>query len=336
MSDSHKIPGTQYTPPLSRPPISSGQYGAIKLYAGSASKNLGVEVANCLGLPLGEQNVQKFTNENIFVQLQSSVREQDVYFIQSHASPVNDNIVEQLITLDALKRGSAGRITAVIPYLAYSRTDKKDKPRVPITSRMLADIIQVAGANRYILLDLHAGQIQGFFSVPGDVLTAFYLISDHFKDKKLRNGVVVSADLGFAKNGRNYANRLNMPHAIIEKRRRDGQTEVMSLIGDVDGQDAIIIDDECDTAGSLDNAVETVLKAGARDIYLAFTHPVLSGPAIERLKKMDVKEIVTTNTLPIPPAKRLPNMTVLSVGPLLAEVIRRTHEGQSVGELFGE
>lgn len=336
MNSPRKIPGTQYTPPPDRPPISSNQYGAIKIYAGSASKDLGQEIAGCLGLPLSEQTIEKYTNENIFVQLQSSVREQDVYLVQSHASPVSDNIIEQLITLDTFKRGSAGRITAVIPYLAYARTDKKDKPRVPITSRMLADIIQVAGANRYILLDLHSGQIQGFFSVAGDVLTAFNLIYDYFAEKHLRNCVVVSADLGFAKSGRNYASKLDMPHAIIEKRRRNGKAEVMSLIGEVSGQDAIIIDDECDTAGSLDNAVKTVRDAGARDIYLAFTHPVLSGPAVQRLNDMNVKEIVTTNTLPVPKEKRLPNMTILSVGPFLAEVIRRTHEGKSVGELFGE
>jgi ribose-phosphate pyrophosphokinase len=243
-----------------------------------------------------------------------------------------------LITMDALKRDSAGRITAIIPYFAYGRSDKKDLPRVPITARLITDMIQVAGADRYITIDLHAGQIQGFFSIPGDVLTAFHLISDYFADKQLENTVIVTADLGFAKKGRNYAEELGMPLAFVEKRRMAAkdQTEVMSLIGDVRGMNVILFDDECDTAGSMVNAVKTVRAHGARDVYITFTHAVLSGPAIERLRSLEVKEIVTTNTLNIPPEKRLDNMTVLSVAPLISEVIMRAHEGRSVGELFNE
>jgi len=243
-----------------------------------------------------------------------------------------------LIMLDALKRDSAGRITAVVPYLAYGRSDKKDQPRVPITARLLADMIQLAGADRYLTIDLHAGQVQGFFSIPGDVLTAFHLISDHFADKELTNAAVVSTDLGFAKKARNYAAKLNMPLAFVEKRRTGnrGQSEVMSLIGEVAGMDVVIIDDECLTAGSIVNAVNTVRNNGAKDVYVAFTHAVLAGPAVERLKSLDVKEIVTTNTLPIPESRRLPNMTILSVAPLIGEVITRAHYGRSVGELFNE
>jgi|SRR5581483_635371 ribose-phosphate pyrophosphokinase len=338
MTQQRKVPGTKYVYHDNAINPIPGQYGAVKLYAGSASRELGQEVAAYLNMELSTQDVQRFSNENIFVRLQSSVRGQDVYLIQTMASPVSDNIMELLITLDTLKRDSAGRITAVIPYFSYGRSDKKDQPRVPITARLLADMIQVAGADRYITLDLHAGQIQGFFSIPGDVLTTFHLIGDYFLEKQLENAVVVTADLGFAKKGRNYAEKLNMPLAFVEKRRTGnrGGSQVMSLIGDVRGMDVIIIDDECDTAGSVVNAVNTVREQGARDVYVAFTHPVLSGPAVERLREANIKEIVTTNTLPVPESKRLPNMRVLSVAPLIAEVILRAHEGRSVGELFNE
>jgi ribose-phosphate pyrophosphokinase len=338
MSQQRKVPGTKYIYHDDAVNPIPGQYGAVKLYAGSASTDLGSEVAAYLSLELSKQDVKRFSNENIFVRLQSSVRGQDVYLVQTMASPVSDQIMEMLITLDTLKRDSAGRITAVIPYFSYGRSDKKDQPRVPITARLLADLIQVAGADRYITLDLHAGQIQGFFSIPGDVLTTFHLIGDHFLEKQLENAVVVTADLGFAKKGRNYAEKLNMPLAFVEKRRTGNRdsSQVMSLIGDVHGMDVIIIDDECDTGGSILHAVQTVRDNGARDVYVAFTHPVLSGRALENLREADVKEIVTTNTLPVPPHKRLPNMQVLTVAPLIAEVILRAHEGRSVGELFNE
>ncbi len=335
-----KVPGTKYIQDTAtdQPHETPGQYGQIKLYAGSASPDLGQEISQYLGVQLGGRDVTRFSNENIFVRLHSSVRGQDVYLVQGMASPVSDNIMELLITLDTLKRDSAGRITVVIPYFAYGRSDKKDQPRVPITARLLADLIQIAGADRYITIDLHAGQIQGFFSVPGDVLTAFHLLGDYFIDKALDNAVVVTADLGFAKKGRNYAAKMNMPLAFVEKRRRGnvGTSEVLRVIGDVADKDVVLFDDECDTAGSMSNAVLAVKEHGARDIYVCFTHPVLSGRAVERLAKLPIKEIVTTNTLPVPPEKRLPNMTVLSVAPLIAEVIVRAHEGRSVGELFNE
>jgi ribose-phosphate pyrophosphokinase len=338
MTQPRKIPGTKYIYQANAANPVPGQYGAVKLYAGTASQDLGGLVGEYLGIPLNSHEVKKFSNENIFVRLNSSVRGQDVYFIQTMASPVSDNIMEMLITLDTLKRDSAGRITVVIPYFSYGRSDKKDQPRVPITARLLADIIQVAGADRYITIDLHAGQIQGFFTIPGDVLTAFHLISDYLALLQLDRGVIVTADLGFAKKGRNYAEKLNMPLAFVEKRRTGNreQSQVMSLIGDVRGLDVIIIDDECDTAGSMANAVHTVREHGARDVYLAFTHPVLSDRAVERLATLDVKEIVTTNTLPLPEEKKLQNMEILSVAPLIGEVIMRAHEGRSVGELFNE
>ncbi len=335
-----KIPGTKFaytgSGSVSNPP--PGQYGEIKLYHGANYAYLGQQIAEYLNIPLCKTERHKFSNENIFVRLTGSVRGQDVYLVQGMSSPVNDSIMEMLITIDALKRDSAGRITVVIPYYSYGRSDKKDQPRVPITARLIADMIQVAGADRYIAIDLHAPQIQGFFSIPGDALTAFHLISDYFVEKHIQNAAVVSTDLGFAKRGRNYAQKLDMPLVVVEKRRTGNQdrTEVMSLIGDIEGMDAIIIDDECDTGGTLANAVNVVLDNGAKDVYVAFTHAVLSGPAVERLAKLPIKEIVTTNTLPIPPEKHLPNMVVLSVAPLIGEVVKRAHEGRSVGELFDE
>lgn len=337
-----RVPGTSYTRPSNESQSHKipGQYGLIKLYAGSAYADLGQEIADYLDTQLCTHDVTKFANENIFIKLHASARGQDAYLIQGMATPVSDNIMELLITTDTLKRDSAGRITVVIPYFAYGRSDKKDQPRVPITARLLADMIQIAGADRYVTIDLHAGQIQGFFSIPGDVLGAIHLISDYFNAKKLENGVVVSTDLGFAKKGRDYAAKLNMNLAFVEKRRRGntGTSEAITVIGDVEGKDAILVDDECDTGGSISNAVKAVKEYGAKDVYVAFTHPVFSGPAVDRLEGLPIKEIVTTNTLPLRPGvrERLPNLTVLSIAPLIGEVILRAHAGRSVGELFNE
>jgi ribose-phosphate pyrophosphokinase len=223
--------------------------------------------------------------------------------------------------------------------MGYARSDKKDQPRVPITARLIADMMTVAGADRWLTIDLHAGQIQGFFAIPGDEMTAFHILSDYFVEKNLENAVIVTADLGFAKKGRNFAAKLHLPMAFVEKRRMTGnvsRTEALTIIGDVEGRDVIIVDDEVDTGGSVIQAVRIAKQHGARDVYLCFTHPVFSGPAVERLAAAPIKEIVTTNTIPIPPEKMLPNITTLSVAPLLGEVIRRVHEGRSVGELFNE
>lgn len=315
-------------------------YGDIKLFSGTASPELSSAIASYLGVPLSGRDIIKFPNENIFVRLHSSVRGQDVYVIQTTSAPVSDNLMELLIMIQTLKLDSAARITAVLPYLAYARSDKKDQPRVPITARLVADMLEVAGADRYITMDLHAGQIQGFFSIPGDVLTAFHILSAYFKEKRaeLHDPVIVTADLGFAKKGRNFAARLGASMAFIEKRRtgNDASAQAMTVIGDVSGKDVVIVDDEVDTAGSVAQAVEIVKAYGARNVYLSFVHPVFSHPAIERLANLPLTEIITTDTIPIPPSKRLPNLRVLSVSPLLGEVIRRAHEGRSVGEMFNE
>jgi len=264
------------------------------------------------------------------------VRERDVFIIQPTCSPVNKSIMELLIMIDALKRASAYRITAVMPYYAYGRTDKKDQPRVPITARLIADLITVAGAHRVLFMDLHAGQIQGFFNIPVDELTAFNLLSQYFMDKRLSKPVIVAPDLGAAKKARNFAQRLDAPLAVIEKRRlgNEAATEVLNVIGDVEGRNAIIFDDEIDTASSLMEACRALEAGGVKEVYACCTHPVLSGPAIERIKTSPICELVVTNTIPIPPHKRLDKMTVLSVGPLFAEAIRRIHSGESIGAMF--
>jgi ribose-phosphate pyrophosphokinase len=318
-------------------------YGDIKLYAGSGNAPLAKKIAEYLNQELSGRDIQVFPNENILVKLHDSARGQDVYVIQSTSRPVHENLMELLIMLQTLRLDSAGRITAVVPYLAYARSDKKDQPRVPITARLVADLIEAAGADRYMTLDLHAGQIQGFFSIPGDVLTAFHIITDyiHTQIDKLVDPVVVTADLGFAKKGRNFAEDVGAALALIEKRRaRSGDnTEALNLVGNVEGRDVILVDDEVDTAGSMVQAVELLKRKGARDIYVVFVHPVLSPPAVERLAGLPVKQIVCTDTVEIPEDARetlKDKLVVLSVAPLIGEVILRAHEGRSVGEMFNE
>ena len=318
-------------------------YGGIKIYAGTASPDLALQIANHLELPLSDRDIILFPNDNLFVRLHSSVRGQDVYVIQSTSRPVHRNLMELLIMLQTLRLDSAGRVTAVFPYMCYSRSDKTDKPRVPITARLVADMIQVAGANRYMTLDLHAGQIQGFFSIPGDVLTAFHILKDHIQELQptMQDPVVVSADLGFAKKARNFAAEIDAPIAFVEKRRSGpgGSAQALTLIGSVQGRDAIIIDDELDTGGSITQAVDLVKAKGAGDVYVVFVHPVFSPPAVDRLAAMPVKRIITTDTIQIPEQDRAriaDKLTVLSVAPLIGEVIRRAHEGRSVGEMFNE
>ena len=312
-------------------------YGDIKLFAGSGCPELAQRIADYIDVPVSGWDIVEFPNENLFVRLHGSVRGQDVYLIQSHSRPVHRNIMETLIAIDCLKRDSAGRITVVVPYMAYSQSDKKDQPRVPISSRLLADLIEVAGADRWMTIDLHAQQIQGFYKIPGDSLTAFHIQVNYFLQKHL-DAVVVTPDLGFAKRGRNFAAELNLPLAFVEKRRIGNRNdrEALSLIGTVADKDVIIVDDLVDTAGSIQEAVQLVKSNGAKDVYITFTHPVLSDPATERLRSLPITEIVTTDTIPIPSEKILPNMTVLSVCELLGEVIVRSHEGRSVGELFNE
>lgn len=314
-------------------------YGDIRLFAGSASQELAKEISEYLSVPLSGYDLVEFQNENLFIRLHGSVRGQDVYLIQSMAPPVHRNLMEMLITIDTLKRDSAGRITAVFPYMAYARSDKKDQPRVPITARLVADMIEVAGADRYMTIDLHAGQIQGFFSIPGDVLTAFHMLSDYFLTKDLSNVVVATTDLGFAKKGRNFAAKLGTPLAFVEKRRSldDSRAHATTVIGDVQDKDVILVDDEVLTGGSTCEAAMILQENGAKEIYISFTHALLIPPAVKQLAAVPgLKEIVTTNTVHIPAEKKRPNMTVLSVAELLGEVILRAHEGRSVGELFNE
>lgn len=314
--------------------VKGGMHGTIKLFSGTGCPDLAQEISQYLEIPLSGRDIIQFPNENIFVQLHESVRGQDVFLIQTTSSPVSHNIMELLIFLDTLKRASPDRITAVIPYLAYARSDKKDQPRVPITARLMADIIGVAGADRYMTLDLHADQIQGFFSIPGDALTVFPILSDYFRDKRLNDGVVVAADLGFAKKARNLAAELGMPLALVEKRRVSLDTEALTLVGDVEGHDVIIVDDEVDTGGTMVSAVNIVKEQGARNVYLCFAHAIFSPPAVERLSKLQVEEIVTTNSIPLPPERKLSDLTTLSTASLLGEVIQRVHEGRSVGKMF--
>ena len=319
------------------------RYGEIQLYAGTACPELAGKIANYLGVSLKERDIIEFPNENLFVKLHSSARGQDSFVIQTHSSPLHRNLMEMLILIQTLRLDYASRVTAVMPYMAYTRSDKKDQPRVPITARMVADMIEVAGADRYITLDLHAGQIQGFFSVPGDVLRGAHVLNPYLRKLRpqMQDPVVVTADLGFAKKGRQYARVLDAPMSFIEKRRvaNDAKAEALTLIGDVKGKDVVLVDDEVDTGGTLAQAVNVVKEHGARDVYMVFVHPVLSRNAAERLAALPVKEFITTDTLPIPEQKRSffgDRLTVLSVCELLGEVILRAHEGRSVGAMFNE
>ncbi len=308
----------------------------LKVFAGRAHPALAQSVCDYLGMTLGKCEVTQFSNENIFVRILENVRSRDVFLIQPICSPVNNNLVELLIMLDAFWRASADRITAVIPYYGYGRTDKKDQPRVPITARLVADLITTAGASRALLVDLHAGQIQGFFSIPVDELSAQTLIANYIKKKQLENIVVVATDIGISKKSRDMAARLKAPLAIIEKRRtgNNDQTETLNIIGEVSGKVAITFDDEIDTAGSLVHAVDALLREGAREVYACASHPVLSGPAIERIAASPVKEIIVTDTIPLSVAKRLDKITVLPIAPLLGEAIHRIHTGLSVGAMY--
>ncbi|MGB3129547.1 MAG: ribose-phosphate pyrophosphokinase, partial [Dehalococcoidia bacterium] len=259
-------------------------YEELKVFSGNAHPELAREICEYVGIPLGEMKVFQFSNENIFVQVLENVRQRDVFVVQPICSPVNKSLMELLIIIDAMKRASAGRITAVMPYYGYSRTDKKDQPRVPITARLVADLITVAGANRVLTVDLHAGQIQGFFNIPVDELTALYSLSGYIEEKELGDFVVVATDVGITKRARDIAARLDVPLAIIEKRRvgNADKSETLTVIGDVKGRRAVLVDDEVDTGGSLANAADTLVEHGATEIYACCTHPILSDSGVER------------------------------------------------------
>jgi ribose-phosphate pyrophosphokinase len=307
----------------------------LGLYSGNSNLLLANRIARHLGIVLGSSEVFEFSNENIFVRILDNVREKDIFLVQPTCRPVQKSIMELLIMIDAFKRASAGRITAVVPYYSYGRSDKKDQPRVPITARLIADMISVAGADRLLTMDLHQGQIQGFFNIPVDELTAVHLLSDYWRQKELENMVVVT-DLGFAKRARTFAELVGAPLAIIEKRREanDDRARVMNVIGDVRGKRAIIVDDEVDTAGTLMMTVQALRRAGAIEIYACATHGVLSPPALERIRDSDVLEVVITDTIPLPTSLLPERIRVLSVAPLIGEAIMRIHRGESVGALF--
>jgi ribose-phosphate pyrophosphokinase len=307
----------------------------FSIYAGNANKALASDICRYLKTRMGDVEVFQFANENIFVRVKDNVREQDVFLVQPTCRPVNQSVMELLIMIDAFKRASAGRITAVMPYYSYGRSDKKDQPRVPITARLIADMLTVAGADRVLTMDLHQGQIQGFFSIPVDELTAVDILARWVMEKQLDDMVVVS-ELGFAKKARNFAERLGAPLAIVEKRRvgNEDKTELMNIIGEVDGKNAVIIDDEIDTAGSLMEAVHALVDHGAKQIYSCATHGVFSPPALERIMASPITEVVVTDTIPLPAGADRSRITVLSVAPLFGEAIRRIHRGESVGALF--
>jgi ribose-phosphate pyrophosphokinase len=308
----------------------------LKVFTGNAHPTLAKAVAKYLKIPLGKCEVFTFSNENIFVRIRENVRQRDTFVIQPLCSPVNNNLVELLIMLDALKRASAGRITAVVPYYGYGRTDKKDQPRVPITARLVADLLTVAGANRLLTVDLHAAQIQGFFNIPVDELTALKLFVNYFRAKKFKDLVVVATDIGITKRARDLAAGLGAPLAIMEKRRVGNvdKTETMNVIGEVSKKVALTVDDEIDTGGSLMSVVKALKERGVSDIYACCTHPIFSGPAVKNIAATPLKEVVVTDTVPVEGEKKLANVTVLPIAPLLGEAIHRIHTGQSIGAMF--
>ena len=308
----------------------------LKVFSGNAYPALAESICDYLGIPLGKAEVFEFSNENIFVRILENVRQRDVFVVQPICSPVNKSLVELLIMIDAFKRASAGRLTAVVPYYGYGRTDKKDQPRVPITARLIADLITTAGANRLLTVDLHAAQIQGFFTIPVDELTTLSILSQYFEEKALDNLVVVATDIGISKRARDLAAKLGTPLAIIEKRRlgNNDATETLNVIGEVQGMRALTVDDEIDTAGSLVGAVNTLSECGATEVYACCTHPVFSGSAIERIASSPVKEVVVTDTIPVTGKKKLDKITVLPTASLIGEAIHRIHTGLSVGAMF--
>ncbi len=311
-------------------------YQELSVFCGNAHPQLAEAICDYLGRPLGRCRVYEFSNENIFVEIGDNVRQRDVFVIQPLVSPVNTRIMELLIMLDAFRRASAGRITAVIPYFAYGRSDKKDQPRVPITARLLANLIETAGADRILTMDLHAGQLQGFFNVPVDELTAFFTLSRHYKPMAMEDLVVVATDLGAAKRARNMAEKLETPLAVIEKRRlgNNDHTETLTVIGEVKGRRALIVDDEVDTGGTLMQTVTALCERGVTEVYACATHGILSGPAVQRIAASPLREMVVTDTVPLSDEKRIPKITTLTIAPILGEAISRIHTGQSVGALF--
>jgi len=307
----------------------------LKVFSGNANKPLAEEICRHLKIPLGKANLTTFCDGEYYLQIMENVRGRDVFVIQPTCSPVNNNLMELLLMIDAFKRSSAARITAVVPYYGYARQDRKDKPRVPISSKLVADLITAAGASRVLTMDLHAGQIQGFFDIPVDHLFAAPVLIQYLQKLKIRDLTLVSPDAGGVERARAFAKRLGAELAVVDKRRvSPNRAEVMHVIGHVGGRNVLICDDMIDTAGTLVNTVHALKKKKANRILACATHPVLSGPAIERLSSAPLDEIIVTNTVPVPKSRILPNMTFLSVAGLLAKAIRSIHDESSVSNLF--
>ena len=308
----------------------------LRIFACGSNRPLAEEVCRRLGIKLSPLEVSRFSNDNLHVQIKENVRERDVFVLQSFTEPVSHHIMELLITLDALRRASARRVTAVIPYYSYARSDKKDAPRISITGRLIADMLQTAGANRVLTMDLHADQVHGFFSVPVDHLTAIPTIAEHFRQNyDLSRMVAVATDAGGAKRVGRFSERLGIPMAIIDKRRvSDTTVKQGQVVGEVRGLDAVIFEDEISTGGTLVATINTLREAGARTVHAGAVHAVLCGPAIERLRAAPIESIVVTNTVYVGPEKQLDKITTLTVAPLLAAAIERIHTGASVGALF--
>lgn len=308
----------------------------LKIFSGNANLALAQEIAAYLGQKLGEATVASFSDGEIRVKIDENVRGADVFVVQSCCQPVNDSLMELLIIIDALKRSSANRITAVIPYFGYARQDRKDQPRVPITAKLVADLVTTAGTDRVLTVDLHAGQIQGFFNVPVDHLYALPVLLDYITKKKIADLVVVSPDAGGVERARAFAKRLQANLAIIDKRREGpNQAQIMNIIGDVEGKSVLLLDDMIDTAGTIVQGAQACADQGAREVWTACTHAVLSGPALDRLQKSCIAQVVVTNTIPLRgKEQKCPKLHQLSVAPLLGEAIRRIHEDESVSSLF--
>lgn len=305
------------------------------IFTGNSNITLAKEIVKYLKMPLGKAMVTTFSEGEIQVQIEENIRGKDVFIVQSTCTPPNKNLMELLILIDAARRASANRITAVLPYFGYARQDRKDQPRVPITAKLVANLLTNSGADRVLTIDLHAGQIQGFFDIPVDHLFAVTTFVDYFASLKVKNLVVVSPDVGGIKMVRAYAKRLQSPMAVIDKRRISGEeTEVMNILGDIEGKNAIIVDDIVATAGSLVEAAAALKKQGAKDVYAAIAHPVLSGPALKRIASSAIKKLFVTNTIPVEDGKRHKKIKVLSIAPLLAEAIKRIHNEESVSCLF--
>ena len=305
------------------------------IITGNANPRLAQEICQYLKMPMGDTLVTTFSEGEVRVKINENVRGKDVFIVQPTCPPVNNNLMELLILIDALRRASAKRITAVLPYFGYARQDRKDQPRVPITAKLVANLITTAGADRILTVDLHAGQIQGFFDIPMDHLYAVNVFVNHIKKIKLKNIVIVSPDVGGIKTARAYAKKFEAPLAIVDKRRiSEEDTEAMNILGDIKGKNVIIVDDLVSTASSLVEAATALKKQGAKEIYAAITHPVLSGPAIKRISDSSIKKLFVTNTIPVENGKKHKKIEVLSIAPLLAEAIKRIHNEESVSCLF--